>query len=123
MRIALLIYTCGWFGWFAPAHQRGVIRLDDEQPASASCCSADQKPKDRCHSSKSGSDKSPMPDPVRRCAVCHLVAKIEPPPIPDLSVRPLGFVEFRPPFESQRPVAFRTPLLNFGRAPPVFSMA
>jgi hypothetical protein len=38
LRCAILLHACWWFGWFAPAHQRGSVVLPGDTRGQATEC-------------------------------------------------------------------------------------
>ena len=85
IRLALTIFAVAWFAVIMPAHQRGQIRLPGAGAASSGCCA--EKAAAHCATGAPDSGASEEDgDPVRSCAVCHLVAKLS---TPDALVIPL----------------------------------
>lgn len=73
VRLLLALFATAWFAVIMPAHQRGQIRLPGAAET-ASCCAAKSPTPGHC-----GDESQKDGDPVRSCAVCHLVAKLSPP--------------------------------------------
>ena len=92
VNLTMVLLLSGWFTIIVPAHQRGAIRLpgSDAQPAAApgSCCS--KTTASGCHGDPADSESEDPGDPVRSCAVCHLVAKLS---TPDVFIMPLPAAE------------------------------
>src|SRR5688572_23818410 len=87
LRIAVLAQACWWFGLYVPVHQRGAIPIDTGRQSESvqGCCVG--------HDNQVPDDPAQRPDdPVRRCAVCYLTAKLDVPPTLDLSILPCGLV-------------------------------
>lgn len=83
VRWLILCFTCVWFGALAPGHQRGQIQLPGWSPAER-CCPVPAAAAAACH--VGGGEQHPTcpTDPAERpggaCAVCYVVACLQPPP-------------------------------------------
>jgi hypothetical protein len=75
-----MVALCVWFTLVVPAHQRGQIRLPGADLVQSSCCHA--KTARTCDTPTPAGERGEpgdRDDPVRDCAVCHLVAKLTTP--------------------------------------------
>jgi len=114
IHIAVLTWATAWFVGIVPAHQRGRVTVPGESPDTAAavdaCCSS------TCDdpASQDGDSK----DPVRQCAVCHIVAKLDIPPTLDLFTPRLGLIDVLPPAAIASLFDRDAPRVVDGRAPP-----
>ncbi|QNN22893.1 hypothetical protein HED60_11645 [Planctomycetales bacterium ZRK34] len=109
LQIFILAWAVAWFVAIVPAHQRGAVVVPGAEPAAASCDSC-------CESG----GKSRPDDPVQRCAVCHIVAKLDVPPAVELFTPRLGVVEYLRIVLCCDVEAPESMLTIQGRAPPAF---
>ncbi len=110
MRIFVLVYAAWWLGVFMPGHQRGQVKVAGQNQPSA------------CHACPATGETQPSDAPKEsstHCAVCVVLARLNPPPVLDLDVPELRLLdELDPlPVVAQRHAAPRLAVLH-GRAPP-----
>lgn len=119
MHMLVLAWAATWFVVIVPAHQRGVVTIPGapgapgaERPA-ASCAS--------CCESEGDTPPGKSDDPVRRCAVCHIVAKLDVPPAIEWFSPRLGRVHCLPIDSPAEVFAMDAPRTIQGRAPPAIT--
>lgn len=114
LRILLVAWAVWWFTWFVPAHQRGAIEVPGaEAGASSGCCAPPAAAEAEPH--------CPPPDerdPVRRCAVCDLVTKLDGPPEVVFTAPPLGPAGMHWPTVRAQPRACAPIPVYLSRGPP-----
>ncbi|MBI1367039.1 MAG: hypothetical protein GC162_00145 [Planctomycetes bacterium] len=105
--IATLLWLSLWLGVIVPVHTRGGISDDACAAHGKSCCAA---PAD--------APPTPKDQPMRHCAVCDLVARLDATPPPDLSLPPAGLaLRLTPPAPEASPRAAHF-VHYFERGPP-----
>ncbi len=116
LRILLTVWAIGWFGYFAPAHERGFVRVDSDCVDSCcepmSCC--DDASDEPCDDSPDRPD-----DPVRTCAMCRLLGVLDAPVAVTFDPMPAGLVGRVDPPTPCVVSSIDVPLGRLGRAPPV----
>ena len=130
LRILVLAWLGWWFGVFAPGHERGRFSMPGSTPADTCCPSGSaptQKPEAiaSCHGEAKDHSNSPAKgDPVARCAVCFVTARLQTPVdiafdppsftllavLPVLEAASLEGIHIRIPIEARGPPAFALPL-------------
>ncbi|MCE9589120.1 MAG: hypothetical protein K8S99_01185 [Planctomycetes bacterium] len=122
LRILVIAWLAAWFIGIVPLHQRGAIALPGTAVSSAdSCCAKPVKAvaAPSCHDEKTKESKQRGGDPVKRCAICYIVATLAFPVAIDLTVpemRVLDEIDLLPP--AQRIAAAEVWPVTLGRAPP-----
>lgn len=106
----LLVYQAIFLNVVLPGHTRGAITLSGKAESSMGC--------DCCQDKQHGDRGTPTPKDRQNCALCHLAARITPPPVVTMTLPELGPLEilpFPPPMVIE---ASEHRLTYHGRAPP-----
>lgn len=128
-RILVLTWICAWFGFVAPAHQRGIARVTGATQTNTSwelgsiqsdrgCCKATAS-SSSISIPDSENDSPDVPDPVPTCALCDIIAKLDLPASIDLTPPSLGFAEVADWRITNARYASKVVSNNLGRAPPL----
>lgn len=121
-RILLTVWAIGWFGYVAPAHERGFVRIDAACVGACcepvSCC--DEVADEPCDDSPGVPGVPGDPgDPVRSCAMCRLLGVLDAPVVVSIAPLPAGLVGVIDPPSPRVVVSIDVPLGRLGRAPPM----
>jgi len=130
LRVLVLAWLGWWFGVFAPGHERGRFSLPGMKPDA--CCPGEAAPKTEvadasCHDEPADHSSSPAKqggDPVARCAVCYVSARLQTPVdiafdppsftllaiLPVLEAASLEGIDIRIPTDARGPPAVALPL-------------
>lgn len=107
LRILVLIWAAWWLGVFAPGHERGKVKVAGVHPRKCSSCPNESPASE------------PPPSRAACCAVCYLNARLDQPPVVDLSVAAAGLLDELVPLPAVAPchgIAYLP--VHRGRAPP-----
>jgi hypothetical protein len=125
--ISGITLLCLWFGVIVPGHRRGIVPLPGYEAAD-SCCSSppteqsDSRPSccptDDEASPASSPDDRPD-DPVKRCAICYIVAMLNVPPAIDFVDPPSALLQYLPALKNTTFFTVASLLRFHGRAPPL----
>lgn len=116
--IALLVLQAVFLNIVVPGHTRGAVTLDGAR--SGGDGRGDSACGGHCHGTDESSDPKSAPTPQDRtkCAVCHLAARITPPPAFAFEVAPperLELLPLPPPHAAESAEFVPT---YYGRGPP-----
>jgi hypothetical protein len=112
-RILVLVYAAWWLGVFMPGHLRGQVKVVGEnEPTACHACPMSSGPDTSKTSDEPGESSA-------HCAVCVILARMNPPAAVEMDVPDLGELDELVPLAviAQLHVSPRLAVLH-GRAPP-----